>query len=355
MGFWEQLFGNKRRTIPSPPQAPAMRNVTPRSPAEYSRKPAPQPIKAEKRMLSKAELVSKVRALCDSSTRKQALSDLQGQPAAAVIEAIQGALLSSSEDTERWRGVTALENVGREFGWPETVRLLESSLDDSHQFVVGGAVKGLVWVTYHPDLKPLVQDCATRRVSRLVDLFRSTTDLNYLVAFRTLLPLAGPDVVPHLQRVLPTLKDKYQIEFATETLEAFRASPTQSKGAILESLASPDVARRKKACYESIHVGDREVVEALIRVLRDFPTPEYNSREDVYQSSRKGAAYALGKIADPFAIAALREAIKKDGPWGVQKDGTLVRAVTGMPAFGTSVREGLTEADTEFARSVLGG
>ena len=104
----------------------------------------------------------------------------------------------------------------------------------------------------------------------------------------------------------------------------------------------------------------REIVDALIRVLEQFPEPQLNKREDVYQSTRKAAAYALGKIGDVTALPILHATIQNDVYWEVLSNGTVVRRPNvrdkfdlNMPAFGTSVREGLEEADTEFARSVL--
>jgi len=76
----------------------------------------------------------------------------------------------------------------------------------------------------------------------------------------------------------------------------------------------------------------------------------------VYQSSRKGAAYALGKLAHPSGVPALVKALKADAPWELH-NGRL-RQRPDCPemrsyVFGSSVREGLEEAGTEFAQSIL--
>jgi HEAT repeat protein len=112
---------------------------------------------------------------------------------------------------------------------------------------------------------------------------------------------------------------------------------------ILESLASDDVARRKAACYLSVAFHNQEIVAALIKALEWLPPIQYNQGLDVYQSSRKGAAFALGKIGDSATIPVLLKAMALDA--------TL--SLAHSMVFGTSVFEGLKEADTDFARAVL--
>jgi hypothetical protein len=128
---------------------------------------------------------------------------------------------------------------------------------------------------------------------------------------------------------------------------------------LLEAVKSTDVGRRKEACYKSAALGGTEIVHALINALENDPGLQYNQREDLFQSSRKGAAFALGKLGDPSSAPTLVKALKNDFPWEaksgkpVQRLDNPHRMDLGMPVFGTSVREGLKEADTEFARSVL--
>lgn len=128
---------------------------------------------------------------------------------------------------------------------------------------------------------------------------------------------------------------------------------------LLEAIKSTDVGRRKEACYKSAALGGTDIVHALINSLNSDPGPQYNQREDVFQSSRKGTAFALGKLGDPSSAPALLKALKTDFPWEA-KSGKPVQRLDNphrmdlrMPVFGTSVREGLNEADTEFARSLL--
>ena len=351
MNFWKRLFGGKGArgtSLGASGVAPARRaHSATESPGQIDR-----PVKQEGGVLGETELIETVRGLNDSTKRKASLSALAGQSGSKVIAVIRNTMLASSDYLERYSAASALGHVGREFGWVEVVPLLERCLDDEKEFVSGEAIWGLNWATYNDACKPAVASTVSRCLARLVAIFAKTTDIQVLSNVRSLLPLGGPACVPLIASLLPTLS-KYQVEYATELLEQFKASPTQTKAAILESLRSSDVARRKKACYDSVDIADAKVIDSLIRVLKEFPEPQYNSREDVYQSTRKGAAYALGKIGDPRSVAALRDALKQDHPWGVRNDGTLVGEATGMRTFGTSVGDGLKEANTDFARSVL--
>jgi len=240
------------------------------------------------------------------------------------------------------------------------VTLLESALKDENDFVRNQAIGGLNWLSYNEKLNATVAACVSHSLTPLIALFAKTTDISVLCDLEKLLPMAGTVCVSPLLSVLPTLTNKYQIEKATTILERFKASPTLLKPAILESLRSNDVVRRKKACYDSIDIADYEVVDALIEVLRDFPEPQYNSREDVFQSSRKAAAYALGKLAYPKSVTVLLGELKTDSYWEVTHSGQVIRrpdvlnrAELGMPAFGTRVKEGLIEAGTPFAKEII--
>jgi len=133
-------------------------------------------------------------------------------------------------------------------------------------------------------------------------------------------------------------------ELRSKTLGPDRAFSIRRQD-IIEALSSDDVAVRKAACYESVAVGGSEIVIALINTLERYPQIQYNEVSDVYQCSRKGAAYALGKLADPSSVPALLKALAEPEP----------SLPMGAPfAFGTSVRKGLEEADTEFSRKLLG-
>jgi HEAT repeat protein len=116
--------------------------------------------------------------------------------------------------------------------------------------------------------------------------------------------------------------------------------------ATLEALSSNDVGDRRDACYASVDVGGPEVVAALIDTLERHPNLEYNGPRDIYQSSRKGAAYALGKLGDPSSTPVLLVALSKD-------DEVAASGARYPFFFGASVKEGLEEADTEFARDIL--
>jgi HEAT repeat protein len=149
----------------------------------------------------------------------------------------------------------------------------------------------------------------------------------------------GPYVTREKKQMLVDVLD----ELRSRTLSPDEALSMRRQD-IIKALSSHEVAVRKAACYESAGVGGPEIVAALIRTLECYPQIQYNEASDVYQCSRKGAAYALGNLADPSSVPALLRA--------------LVEPEAGLPmgapfAFGTSVREGLEEADTEFSRNVL--
>ena len=164
------------------------------------------------------------------------------------------------------------------------------------------------------------------------------------------LPYVSTDEAQDLREALDVLRRK--------SLPATVAAQVQRKE-LLDGIRSMDVGKRKAACYQSATVGGTEIVKALIEALEHDPGPQYNKAEDLFQSSRKGAAFGLGKLADPLSVPVLSRCLKNDSPWEV-KDGKAVerrdnprRHELGMPVFGTSVREGLEEAGTEFARAIL--
>lgn len=134
-------------------------------------------------------------------------------------------------------------------------------------------------------------------------------------------------------------------------------SPNNMAG-LIARLRSSEVGVRKAACYESVQYGGDKIVSELIQVLERDSIPELNKNEDVFQSARKGAAFALGKLSDPSSIQPLLTALQNDSRWEV-RNGTLIRQDHGphtnpeIPVFGTSVRGGLLEADTNFAKAVL--
>lgn len=361
MGLLDFISGRKRasvspkviRTVEPPPVA-ARQN--PQTPTGRETVPAPQ---TSSTLQTSNELLQNVLALGDSTKRDRALLALKTQPADNVLGIIKDKLLNSPDKFQRSDGTNALGNIGRTFGWPGSVELLESCLEDPEAYVTGGAIWGLNWASYNESLKPNVIDCVSRRLERLASIYSQTTDLNFLLPLSDLLPMAGPKCVPYMRQMLPNLRDKYQIEHATTILETFKASPTLEKPAIMRSLASDDVGERKKACYNSVDIGDSDVVDALIAVLQDYPDPQYNKREDLFQSTRKAAAYALGKIGNPKSVDVLLKESHNDCCWEVTNSGLVRRpdvtntAELGMRAFGTSVREGLDEAGTTFARDIL--
>ena len=177
------------------------------------------------------DLVANVKALCDSTTRTRALAALTELPASEVLSVIKETL-NSTDSSERWRATSALGTVGQKFGWPETVVLLESSISDERKIVVHGAISSLSTLARSEALQPLVVACASRHIAHLVEVFAETTDPNDLPSLKSLLVLAGPVCVEYLLPLLPKMTDKWQVKYATEILEKFQSSPTQSKVAI---------------------------------------------------------------------------------------------------------------------------
>lgn len=149
----------------------------------------------------------------------------------------------------------------------------------------------------------------------------------------------GPYVTPAYKKVIIAALQ----ELRSKTLPPDQVIALRRQR-IIKALSSHEVAPRKSACYESVAVGGPEIVAALIATLENFPQIQYNEAADVYQCSRKAAAYALGKIADSSSTEALIKALKQPEP----------NLPAGAPfAFGTNVLDGMREANTEFAKNIL--
>jgi hypothetical protein len=175
------------------------------------------------------------------------------------------------------------------------------------------------------------------------------------------------DMIAHVgeryhEPYLPT-HARRKLEEALSQLRSKLYSPSvldeRKKADLISSLNSDNIEIRRAACYKAAECSGPEIVQALIRTLERFSEPQYNQAEDLYQCTRKGAAFALGKLGDPLSEPALLRASMDDAPWEVTHGGLRrrydmpKRYELAMPVFGASVREGLREAGTPFAERVL--
>jgi hypothetical protein len=129
--------------------------------------------------------------------------------------------------------------------------------------------------------------------------------------------------------------------------------------ALIAEIGNSNVSLRRAACYKCADVHDPHIVKALVAALNADSGPQYSREGDVFQSTRKAIAYALGKLGDTSATPALLRALRDDFPWEARTGRPVKRTDNPDPreiltrVFGTSVREGLQESDTDYARSVL--
>jgi HEAT repeat protein len=164
----------------------------------------------------------------DLDIRREAVDAIGRETPDAVLAVIEKGLRSAKRDKwgdlgERTTALAQLGRIGKLLGWPQTVKLIESSLSDPDEDVAEQALVMLSEAAKNKSLEPIVGEVVTPMLERLVDKFVTMRDLANFDSIANLIRLSGPARIAPLMTALPSLHDERRamaIEMLTDPAAA---------------------------------------------------------------------------------------------------------------------------------------